>query len=78
MIAQDCIDWLGYEIIRTGISPVNAEAHGAIERFRSVNLKQLRSFLRAVYQIIKFISNLAAISHPLRTVLKKTGCIDLG
>ena len=71
VIAQDCIEWIGYKLTRTCISPVNAKSQGITERLRSTNLKQLRSFLGAVNQFIKFIPNLAAISFPFRKILKK-------
>ena len=71
IIAQDSIEWLGYKLTRTGISPVNAKAQGISERLRPNNLKQLRSFLGAVNQFNKFIPNLASISFPFRTILKK-------
>ena len=71
MIAKECIEWLGYRLSRTGISPSNAKSQGISDRLRSTNLKQLRSFLGAVNQFNKFIPNLATISHPFRTILKK-------
>ena len=66
IIAQESIEWLGYKLTRTGISPVNTKSQGISERLRPTNLKQLRSFLGAVNQFNKFIPNLALISHPFR------------
>ena len=57
VLAQDSMDWLGYKLTRTGISPVNAKSQGITERLRPTNLKQLRSFLGAVNQFNKFIPN---------------------
>ena len=71
VLAQHCIEWLGYKLTRTCISPVNAKSQGITERLRPTNLKQLRSFLGAVNQFNKFIPNLAAISFPFRKILKK-------
>ena len=71
IIAQESIEWLGYKLTRTGISPVNTKSQGISERLRSTNLKQLRSFLGAVNQFNEFIPNLALISHPFRSILKK-------
>ena len=71
LIAQECIEWMGYKLTRTGISPVNAKSQGISERLRPTNLKQLRSFLGEVNQFNIFIPNLATISHPFRTILKK-------
>ena len=72
VLAQDSIEWLGYKLTKTGISPVNAKSQGITERLRRTNLKQLRSFLCAVNQFIKFIPNLAAINFPFRKFLKRT------
>ena len=71
MLAQDSIEWLGYKLTRTGMSPVNAKSQGITERLRPTNLKQLRSFLGAVNQFNKFIPNLAGMSFPFRKILKK-------
>ena len=71
VVAQESIEWLGYKLTRTGISPVNAKSQGISERLRPTNLKQLRSFLGAVNQFNKFIPNLAAISFPFRSSLKR-------
>ena len=71
IIAQESIEWLGYKLTRTGISPVNTKSQGINERLRPTNLKQLRSFLGAVNKFNKFIPNLALISHPFRSILKK-------
>ena len=71
VIAQESIEWLGYKLTRTGITPINTKAQGISDRLRPTNLKQLRSFLGAVNQFNKFIPNLASISFPFRTILKK-------
>ena len=71
MIAQESIEWLGFKITRTGISPINTKAQGISDRLRPTNLKQLRSFLGAVNQFNKFIPILASISFPFTTILKK-------
>ena len=71
VIVQECIEWLGYKLTRTGIFPVNGKSQGISERLRPTNLKQLRSFLGAVNHFNKFIPNLATVSHPFRTISKK-------
>ena len=48
VIAKYCIEWLGYRLSKTGISPINAKSQGISDRLRPTNLKQLRSFLGAV------------------------------
>ena len=70
-IAQESIEWLGYKLTQSGISPINTKAQGISDRLRPTNLKHLRSFLGAVNQFNKFIPNLAAIRFPFRTILKK-------
>ena len=71
VIARTSIEWLGYKLSRTGISPINTKAQGKSCRLRPTNLKQLRSFLGAVNQFINFIPNLATFSYPFRSILKK-------
>ena len=71
VVAQENVEWLGYKLTRTGISPVNAKSQGISERLRPTNLKQLRSFLGAVNQFNNFIPNLAAISFPFRSISKR-------
>ena len=51
VLAKTSIEWLGYKLSRTGISPINTKAQGISSRFRPTNLKQLRSFLGAVNQL---------------------------
>ena len=71
MIAQESREWLGFKLTRMGISPINAKAQGVSDKLRPTNLKQLRSLLGAVNQFNKFIPNLASISFPFRSILKK-------
>ena len=71
IIAQDSIEWLGFKITRTGISPYNTISQGKSERLGPTKLKQLCSFLGAVNQFNKFIPSLASISFPFRSILKK-------
>ena len=71
IIAQESIEWLGFKLTRTGISPINAKAQGISDRLRPTNLKQSRSFLGAVNQFNNFILSLASISFPIRSILEK-------
>ena len=77
IIAQESIERLGFKLTRTGISPIDAKAQGLSDRLRPTNLKQLRSFLGAVNQFNKFIPNLASISFPFGTTLKKRRRLDM-
>ena len=70
-IACEKIEWLGFNISRTGISPINGKVQGITERLRPKNLKQLRSYLGAVNQMNKFVPDLAGICYPFRSILKK-------
>ena len=38
VIAQKSIEWLGYKLTRTGISPIDAKAQGISEKLRPTNL----------------------------------------
>ena len=49
MIAHESIEWLGYKLSRTGISPINAKAQGLSDMLRPTNFKQLRSFLGQIH-----------------------------
>ena len=71
IIAQDSTEWLGFQLTRTGISPIKTKSQGISGRLRPTNLEHLRSFLGAVKQFNKFIHSLASISFPLRSFLKK-------
>ena len=70
-IGQTQIEWLGFEISKAGIKPLNEKIQGISEKLRPNNLKELRSYLGAVNQLTKFIPGLAQITHPFRDILKK-------
>ena len=70
-IANHEIEWLGFKMTSQGISPVNSNVQGITEKLRPTNLKELRSFLGAVNQFIKFIPDLASICFPFRSILEK-------
>ena len=67
------IDWLGFSISEKGIKPLNEKIQGISEKMKPKNLKDLRSFLGAVNQLIKFIPGLAQLTEPFRDLLKKEG-----
>ena len=58
------IDWLGYHISQSGISPPESKTDAILAPAAPKTLKKLRSFLGSVHYIGKFIPNLAQISHP--------------
>ena len=48
--AKQEIEWLGFKLTNSGISPINSKVQGITEKLRPTNLKELRSFLGAVNQ----------------------------
>ena len=70
-IACKKIEWLGYELKKSGISPVNGKVQGISEKLRQTNLKELRSLLGAVNGLNKFVPDLASICFLFRSILKK-------
>ena len=72
-LAQEKIEWLGYDISAEGITPQNEKVQAITKKLQPKNLKELRSYLGAVNQLIKFIPNLAQITHGFRDLLKKEG-----
>ena len=69
-VAQSQIRWLAFKLTNTGVSPVNNKVQSITERLRPTNLKELRSYLGAVNQLIKIIPVLAAKCSPFRNILK--------
>ena len=65
------IDWLGYHISQSGISPIECKTADTLALEAPNILKKLRSFLGSVQYIGKLIPNLAQTSHLLRPLLKK-------
>ena len=47
------------------------KVQGITDKLRPKNLKDLRSFMVSINQMNKFISNLANLCAPLRSLLKK-------
>ena len=69
--AKSEIEWLGYKFTQTGISPLESKTAAILTIPPPTTLKRLRSFLGSVHYIGKFISHLAQLCHPLRSLLKK-------
>ena len=59
------IDWLGYHISQSGISPLESKTAAILALEAPKTLKKLRSFLGSVRYVGKFVPNLAQISHLL-------------
>ena len=69
--AKQEIEWLGFKLTSSGISPINSKVQGISDKLRPTNLKELRSFLGAVNQFNRFVPDLATICFPFRSILKR-------
>ena len=69
--AKPSITWLGYKITQTGISPTVKRTDSILNLKPPNTLKQLRSLMGSIHQLIKFIPNLASLLDPIRPLLKK-------
>ena len=72
-IAKNEIEWLGFDISEKGVKPHNEKTQGISGKMKPKNLKDLRSYLGAVNQLIKFIPGLAQLTEPFRDLLKTDG-----
>ena len=68
---KDKIEWLGYNITQTGITPLSNKTNAIGKSSAPCNLKKLRSFVDSVHHLGKFIPNLSQLCYPLRHLLKK-------
>ena len=66
------INWLGYRISKTGISPLQSKTDAILHLSPPRTLRQLRSFLGAAQHLLKFTPRMATLSAPLRNILKKS------
>ena len=66
------ITWLRYKITQSGISPTVKKTDSILNLKPPNTLKQLRSLMGSIHQLIKFIPNLASLLDPIRPLLKKT------
>ena len=55
--AKNTIEWLGFTITPTGITPLITKTEAIIKLDNPKTLKRLRSFLGSVHHLTKFISN---------------------
>ena len=65
------IEWLGFKLTSSGISPINTKVQGISDILRPTSLKELRSSLGAVNQFNRFVPDLATICFPFRLILKR-------
>ena len=69
--AKSSITWLGYKITQSGISPTVKKTDSIMNLKPPNTLKQLRSLMGSIHQLIEFIPNLANLLNPIRPLLKK-------
>ena len=74
--AKEKIEWLGYNITQSGVTPLSNKRDAIGKLSAPTNLKKLRSFMGSVHHLGKFIPNLSQLCYPLRPLLKKkTKCL---
>ena len=74
--AKPSIIWLGYKITQSGISPTVKKMDSILNLKPPNTLKQLRSLMGSIHQLIKFIPNLANLLNPIRPLIKKENIIN--
>ena len=70
-IAKNTIEWLGFTITPTGITPLVTKTEAIMKLDNPKTLKQFRLFLGSLHHLTMFTLNLAELSEPLRPLLKK-------
>ena len=68
---MDEIEWLGFKLTTSGVSPINEKVQGIMEILHPKNLKNSRSYLGAVKRKNNFFPELASLSFPFRVKLKR-------
>ena len=68
---QKEIEWLGFKISKSGITPLFDKSKAIKDLPIPKNLKELRSFFGSTNQLIKFDPNLASLGSPLRPLFNK-------
>ena len=63
--------WLGNEIDENGIKPNKEKVKAILDLEEPKNTKQLKSFLRAIQYLAKFLPKLSEKTDELRKLLKK-------
>ena len=72
-IAKNEIEWFGFDISEKVVKPHDEKIQGISGKMKPKKLKDLRSYLGAVNQLIKFIPGLAQLTEPFRDLLKTDG-----
>ena len=58
--AQREAEWLGFKLSPTAIKPIDEKIQAITNRIEPKGLKELRSFTGSIYQMNRFIPNLAS------------------
>ena len=65
------IEFLGYHISREGIRPISSNVEAIWKATAPKSVKELAAFLGTTSYYLKFVSQYATITAPLRQLLKK-------
>ena len=68
---QNEVNWLGHKLSLDGISPKITKTEAILKLSPPSSLKQLRSFLRSINHLAKFIPNPANLTDKLRPLLRE-------
>ena len=69
--AKNEITLLGFKVTPSGVTPTKSNGDAIISLEPPKTLKQLCSFMGCIHHLIKFLTNLAEMSEPLRPLLLK-------
>ncbi|XP_055883579.1 uncharacterized protein K02A2.6-like [Biomphalaria glabrata] len=73
---KEAVEFMGHVISAQGIKPDPKKVQAIVDMDRPTNAQQVRRFCGMVQYLSKFLSNLSAISHPLRELTKKETDFD--
>ena len=71
------VEWLGFIINEDGIIPMQKKTDAIAKLQHQKTFKQLKSFMRSIHHLNKFIPNQAQLCTPLRPLLSTTNQIFL-
>ena len=69
--AKEDIVWLGFKVTPNGVTPTKPKCDAILNLEHPKNLKQLRSFMRCIHHLIKFLPNLAQLSESLKPLFSE-------
>ena len=68
---QDQVVYLGHQIDKTGISPVQDKVEALVQAKTPENVTELKSYLGLLNYYGKFLRDLSQVLHPLQKLLEK-------